>query len=108
MLIVTNCIYYNMLMNVDQISNRHQAYSLHRTILDELRDLLEERCTSEQLYSLAGVYSGVIEKVYGIEVNGIQLIRYFAIDNKQLTDYDHYVKRAILLRSILVCSFCIE
>lgn len=103
MLIVTNCIYYNMLMNADQISNRHQAYSLHRTILDGLRDILEERCTSEQLYALAGVYSGIIEKVYGIEVNGIQLIRYFAIDNKQLTDYDHYVKRAILLRSILVC-----
>lgn len=101
-LVVTNCIYYNMLMNVDQISNRHQAYTLHRTILDKLRDLLEERCTAEQLQSLAGVYSGIIEKVYGIEVNGIQLIRYFAIDNKQLTDYDRYVKKAILLRSILV------
>ena len=53
LLIVTNCVYYNMLMNSDQISNRKQAYALHMTILDNLRDLTGEQCSRDQLHSLA-------------------------------------------------------
>lgn len=102
LLIVTNCVYYNMLMNTDQISNRKQAYALHMTILDSLRDLTGEQCSRDQLHSLATVYHTIIEKVYSIENKNVQLIRYFAIDNKRLIDYDRYVKKAILLRTILV------
>lgn len=104
LLIVTNCVYYNMLMNSDQISNRKQAYALHMTILDSLRDLTGEQCSRDQLHSLATVYHSIIEKVYSIESKNVQLIRYFAIDNKRLIDYDRYVKKAILLRTILVRS----
>ena len=93
-----------MLMNSDQISNRKQAYALHMTILDSLRDLTGEQCSRDQLHSLATVYHSIIEKVYSIESKNVQLIRDFAIDNKRLIDYDRYVKKAILLRTILVRS----
>ena len=51
---------------------------------------------------LAQALFGVLEAVYKVCAHDFQLIRYFAVDPKQLPDYEKYVKKPIQLRAILV------
>ena len=62
----------------------------------------EASVDAEDLVELSRVMFDIIERVYKVRENNFQLIRYFAVDPKQLPDYDKYVKKPILLRSILV------
>ena len=101
--LITNCLYYNMLDDVDQTNNRKQAYSLHSAFLRRIAAVDKEASVdAEDLVELSRVMFDIIERVYKVRENNFQLIRYFAVDPKQLPDYDKYVKKPILLRSILV------
>lgn len=109
--LITNCLYYNMLDDADQSSNRKQAYSLHVTFLRKLaaadcEPAGSESVSKEDLAQLAQGLFDILEAVYKVRSHDFQLIRYFAVDPKQLTDYEKYVKKPIQLRSILVglCS----
>ena len=100
--VVSNCIYYNMLLSQEQSANRKQAYLLHREVIITLHRLVEEKCTADQLLALATIYHTLVESIYGVSVNDTQPIRYFAVDYKQLPEYTRYVKKPILLRTIIV------
>ena len=101
-LVISNCVYYNMLMSPEQSANRRQAFSLHQEVVTMLHQLVEEPYTADQLVALAKTFHKLIEKVYGIYLDEIQPIRYFVVDHKQLTDYDRYVKKPIHLRTMIV------
>ena len=101
-LVISNCVYYNMLMSPEQSVNRRQAYLLHQVVVTLLQKLVEEPYTSEQLVALATTFHTLIEKVYGMYLDDIQPIRYFVVDHKQLADYDRYIKKPIQLRTMIV------
>lgn len=105
--VVWNCVYYNMLLSQEQSANRKQAYLLHREVIMTLHRLVEEKCTVDQLLALATTYHTLVESIYGVCVNDTQPIRYFAVDHKQLPEYTRYVKKPILLRTIIVGIDCI-
>ena len=100
--LITNCLYYNMLDDADQSSNRKQAYSLHAAFLRRLAAVDSGTVDKEDLVQLAQALFGVLEAVYKVRAHDFQLIRYFAVDPKQLPDYEKYVKKPIQLRAILV------
>ena len=100
--LITNCLYYNMLDDADQTNNRKQAYSLHAAFLRKLAAVDSGSVDKEDLVQLAQALFGVLEAVYKVRAHDFQLIRYFAVDPKQLPDYEKYVKKPIQLRAILV------
>ena len=103
MLLVGNCVYYNMLLTPEQTENRKLAYALHRDLLRILqsRDVNPRGGKVDDLQSLERVYTDVLEKVYSVRKGEYQLILYFAVDNSRLKDYNHYVKNIINLRQII-------
>ena len=104
-LIVVNCIYYNMLVDSQQTTNRKLAYQLYTTFLSLFyphEPRLQEKGTLEEFNKLFTAYTQLIESIYAVELNNYQIIRYFAVDPKKLYEYDRFVKKPITLRSILV------
>ena len=103
MLLVGNCVYYNMLLTPEQTENRKLAYELHRDLLRILqsRDVNPRGGQVDELLSLERVYTDILEKVYSVRKGEYQLILYFAVDNSRLKDYNHYVKNIINLRQII-------
>lgn len=103
LLLIGNCVYYNMLLTPAQTDNRKQAYELHRDLL-RILNTKEVNPRSEKLddmLSLERVYTEIIERVYNVRNGDYQLIRNFAVDNGYLEDYKLYVKSIINLRHIL-------
>ena len=107
-LIVLNCIYYNMLNNEDQTSNRRQAYLLHREFftLSPNPDEKLDSTIQANLRAVEKVFFDLIESIYAIQRDNYQLIRYFALDTHTLLNYDRYIKKPINLSSILVGPDC--
>ena len=104
-LIVVNCIYYNMLVDSQQTTNRKLAYQLYTTFLSLFyphEPRLQEKGTLEEFNQLFTAYTQLIESIYAVQLNNYQIIRYFAVDPKKLYEYDRFVKKPITLRSILV------
>ena len=103
LLLIGNCVYYNMLLTSAQTDNRKQAYELHRDLLRILNSKeVSQRCEKlDDLLSLEKVYTEIIERVYSVRNGDYQLIRNFAVDNGYLEDYKLYVKNIINLRHIL-------
>ena len=103
-LIVVNCIYYNMLYEI-QSKNRSLAYSLYKSFIREYFDYSKtwkQQGTIDQHQSLFDCFIQIIEGFYAFFEDGQQLIRYFAVDPKDLDEYNRYVSKPISLFSILV------
>lgn len=110
LLLIGNCVYYNMLLTPAQTDNRKQAYELHRDLLRILnsKDVNQSSEKLDDMLSLERVYTEIIERVYNVRNGDYQLIRNFAVDNGYLEDYKLYVKNIINLRHILDRMFSMD